>query len=79
MKLEFAPKSAAVDWALVDSCAQHVEALYGHSATAQALAADFLRSRVLPSFSFWSVPETASPEQLLSLFRLSQAIGNLRS
>ena len=79
VKLEFAPKSAAVDWALVDSCAQHLEALYGHSATAQAHAADFLRSRVLPSFSSWSIPETASPEQLLSLLRLSQALAELNA
>jgi hypothetical protein len=81
VKLPLAPKAAAVDWALVDSCAHHLEALYDQSATATAMAqaADFLRSRVLPSFSSWTVPESSTPEQLLSLFRLSQAIAELNA
>jgi hypothetical protein len=76
-KASLTPKSRTVDWALVDSCAKHLEALHGGSITTQEDAASHLLDEVFPLLSSWIAPESATPEQLLSLFRLSQAMAVL--
>jgi exonuclease SbcC len=77
VKLEFAPKNTPVDWALVSSCAQHLDNLYEGSAAAQDAAATHLLTDVFDPFSRWTTPSSATVEQLLSLFRLSQALAEL--
>ena len=77
-KIEMAPKITPIDWALVDSCAQHVEALYTGAPAAQNDAAAHLLDTVFDPFAAWIAPESATPEQLLSLFRLSQALAELK-
>jgi hypothetical protein len=79
VKLELAPKITPVDWALVDSCAQHLDVLNNGSANAQEDAATYLLTAVFDPFSSWIAPDNATPEQLLSLFRLSQALAELNA
>lgn len=78
-KLELAPKVTPVDWALVESCAQHLEVLQSGSATAQEDSATHLLTTVYDPFSSWIAPDSATTEQLLALFRLSQALAELNA